>query len=186
MPLITLQSAKGYGWGNRTSTGGANSYDSISTVALTSSNNTITFNSIPQTYKHLEIRWYSWGGSYGVISTQQGAGSREWYMASTGGSTMGSSSNSASLFPDDAAPSGYGPPTMAVAQILDYTSSKLKVLRDLEGFDNNGGSPSGTSLFQTVFLDAGTAAITSLSIGAVGGSSTFTAGTHVALYGIKG
>lgn len=164
------------------------SYESISTVSLTGSQSTIAFNSIPQTYKHLEIRWFSFGGAYGTLSNQVGSGSREWYMASTGGSTMGSSSNTGSLVPDDAGPAAGAAPTMAVIQILDYTNtSKLKMVRDLEGFDNNGGSPSGTSLFNGALLDASnsTAAITSLSFAATG-TANWTAGTHVALYGIKG
>lgn len=160
------------------------SYSSIQTVTVTSNQSTIVFNSIPQTFATLEVRWFSFGGSYATVSTQNGTGSREHYLAGIGSGNGIAGSNSSSLAPDDSSPSTSSSPTTAVMQIIDYSSSnKLKSIRSLEGWDNNG---SGTILLNSAFLDASANAITSLTFTATGGNTVFTNGTQVALYGIKG
>lgn len=55
MPLITTQSAKGFGFGNFTNAGGAGAYFQIATITPTGAANH-TFSSIPQGYDHLQIR----------------------------------------------------------------------------------------------------------------------------------
>ena len=53
------------------------SYESIATYTVgAGGSSTMVFSSIPQTYKHLEFTMSIFGSAYGVISTQNGAGSR--------------------------------------------------------------------------------------------------------------
>ena len=60
MPLLTMQSAKGYGFGQLLQSSAIASYESIQTVSVTSGTSaTLVFSSIPQTYKHLQIRGYT-------------------------------------------------------------------------------------------------------------------------------
>lgn len=58
MPLLTLQSAKGYGFGKIQSSAEPGSFYSIATytVGTGSSTASITFSSIPSDYKHLQLR----------------------------------------------------------------------------------------------------------------------------------
>lgn len=56
MPLLTTQSAKGYGFGKFEQAGYATgNFVSLQTAYGTGSNATITFSAIPQTFKHLRI-----------------------------------------------------------------------------------------------------------------------------------
>ena len=164
-----------------------NSYDSIATYTVgAGGSSTIVFNSIPQTYKHLEFTMKIYGSAYGTLSTQSGAGSREHYLVGPGSGTGSTASNTASLVPDDASGSTTYP-YVVFGRILDYTNAnKYKSVRDYEGFGNNAGSGfTGEVLINTALLDASTAAITSLTWTATG-TGNFAQNTVVALYGIKG
>jgi len=169
------------------------SYESIATVTVGSGgSSTITFSSIPSTYKHLQIRAISRdsraltlnslamringdsGANYsyhtiladGSSITADGGGnsSNTDYMISTGSSAL------ANTF------------AVSVWDILDYSSStKNKTIRMLGGTDLNGSG-------RLNFTSAGwfnTNAITSLTFFG-SGSASFVQYTHFALYGIKG
>ena len=161
-----------------------NSYESIATYTVgAGGSSTIVFSSIPQTYKHLEINMSILGNSYATLSTQSGAGSREHYLVGPGSGLGSGASNTASLVPDDASNSTVHPYILFV-RIFDYTSAnKYKQVRDWEGFTNNSG---GEVLINAALLDASTAAITSLTFTATGGSNIFSQNTVASLYGIKG
>ena len=155
-----------------------------------SSGGTVTFSSIPSTYKSLQIRYSvitaagntigvrfngdSTGNSY-AIHTLYGSSS------SAGASGVASSGN-----PGIINVMGFGPGTVAtypnvgIVDVVDYAStSKYKTVKSIGGGDKNatGGDielDSGVWLFTT--------AITSLSVVA---SGNFSSGSTISLYGVS-
>jgi hypothetical protein len=172
--------------------GGGTSYESIATVTLGSAASTITFSSIPSTYKHLQIRGigraansvtdenlviqlnsdtaanYSLHNLYGTgaaTGANAGANTNVSYFARV----TGASSNA----------STYG---VAVADILDYAdTNKYKTIRSLSGHDQNGSGY--ISLFSGNWRS--TSAITTVTI-KNDAAANIAAGSTFALYGIKG
>lgn len=170
------------------------SYESIATATIGSGGQaTISFTSIPSTFKQLQVRWLTrstaTGGdsastmrmkinnstgtyrSHGLLGTGTAAIAGE--IGTSGGDwvyyAVPNSSVSASIF-------GAG-----VIDILDYTNtSKNSVSRMLAGFDKNGGGQVG--LQSQLWVD--TAAITQLDFTLATGN--FAEYTSFALYGIKG
>jgi hypothetical protein len=166
-----------------------NSYESIQTVTLVSNQPSISFTSIPSTYKHLQIRIraagtdntnvrvrfngdggsnYSWhsvngGAPYGSNPTASGAGSQSSMMA----------------YDQQLGNSSYW--NVAVADILDYSSTvKAKTMKTVSGVDNN----SGGFLYITSGAWYNSTAVNSITMFPV--SNNFFAGSSFALYGIKG
>jgi hypothetical protein len=173
------------------------SYESIATLNGTGSSNTITFNSIPTTYKHLQIR-------YSARAVAGGTGGDALYMRYNGVTTStysshelsagGSSINAGAAFNQNRLnaigstysnyPTGsdlagcYG---VGIINIYDYASTvKTKTHRGLGGYDTNGSGAMGA--VGTGFLNS-TAAISSITVYT---NNNFTTDTYFALYGIKG
>jgi hypothetical protein len=177
--------------------GGGTSYESIATVTVGSGgSSSISFSSIPSTFKHLQIRYMArstvvnvadgyvsvrfngdtTNGNYYFYHFLDGNGSSA--AAAAGGtntniygSVCAGNNATASVF-------GAG-----VIDILDYSSSnKYKVTRGLGGIDNNGSG--------VVRLASGewynTAAVTDITLGANAFGNSFTEYSKFALYGIKG
>ena len=170
------------------------SYESIATVTVTSPTNSISFSSIPSTFKHLQVRAI-------VVNTQGLSGENTQCFARFNGDTgmnytmhqlkgNGSTATASANTPDNGI---YGLSTLYrggtanifnafVMDILDYANtSKYKTIRALNGYDANGSG--------IVELQSGswmnTAAITSITIPEVN-SSNFATNSQFALYGIKG
>jgi hypothetical protein len=171
-------------------------YDSIATATVGAGGvASVTFSSIPQTYKHLQIRTLvrstGGGGSYNAIVNFNGdttvgnyplhylfsSGSgvpTSGYSASDAGIAIARATGGASL----ANVFGVG-----IADIVDYTNTnKKKVVKVLLGQDDNGTSTK-IQLFNSG-LWTNTSAITSMTISVGGGS--LAQHTSIALYGIKG
>jgi len=166
----------------------------IATLSGTGSSGTISFTSIPSTYKHLQIRaiarensgagpnWtflgLSFNGDYGNNYATH-------YLDGDGTSASVSGSGSyPRIFPGFAAQNNAPSNTMGVfvLDLLDYASTnKYKTTRSLMGFDKNG---SGAITF-TSGLWLSTSAINQIDIYSKDGQS-FTTSTTIALYGIKG
>ena len=171
-------------------------FESIATTTLTTSTATVTFSSIPATYKHLQIRMISkesgtgTGGPNVVASLNSDTtytNYRSHYLngdgssASSGevqaggyfclvGNTVTSNASYTNMF------------GVMVVDILDYANtSKYKTLRCLWGHDRNGTGEVG--LDSSLWMN--TAAITSISFSIVGGPN-FVQYSQFALYGIKG
>jgi hypothetical protein len=160
------------------------SFESISSTTLSSTSSTISFSSIPQTYKHLQIR---------VLSAQTNAtqGARlfyngdtttanYWAHAETGNGSSAASSNGNNNYGlyYSGTTSGY---YNAVIDILDYTNTnKRKMFRSIQGYDLNG---SGIVVHLSGLWND-TAAITSMQFSDLG--SIFQIGSSFALYGIRG
>ena len=176
----------------------ATSYESIATQTVGSGGvASVTFSSIPSTYKHLQIRFIGRstvsnvndgyismrfnsdsGGNYTFLHYLQGDGA----TASAGALYTSGWDNiySSIAAGNTATASVFG---TGIVDILDYTSTnKYKVVRHLSGMDNNGAGKVG--------LGSGnwntTNAITSITLGANGFGSNWTQYSSFALYGIKG
>jgi hypothetical protein len=164
-----------------------NSYESIATVTVGGGgSSSITFSSIPSTFKHLQIRAIARNS----ISTTEayitlngatnasyrhllyGDGSAAAAFSATNGYLLESTgtSQSSNVF-------GVG-----VIDILDYANTnKNKTIRSLTGYDNNGSGIVG--LFSGLW--ATTSAITSITVTPYP-TSNFVQYSHFALYGIRG
>jgi hypothetical protein len=172
------------------------SYESIATANGTGSSGTITFSSIPSTYKHLQIRLLVLGTT---TTSDSGYSLRARFNSDTG-----SNYNRHELYGQgDGGPAGsYGPATSqtymnvgaystyvvgnpigaSVIDILDYANTnKNKTVRALLGTDVNAASANNIGLYSGLWRS--TAAITSITLFA--SSSNFTTTSSFALYGIK-
>ena len=164
-------------------------YDSIATFTLSSATSSITFSSIPATYKHLQLRTVSINSTAGNRLIQAGSGSvdtgnnygiQELYGNGSGVAVAGvlGPASSAQLFyaQPDASTSA-----ASITDILDYTNTnKATSFRTLGGIDLNG---SGRITFTGGYWN-NTAAVDILKVLPSGGN--FEAGSKFALYGIKG
>ena len=173
-----------------------NSFESIATS--TGAGSTINFTSIPQTYKHLQIRFmaltnrgtYGIDGLYMTFKSDTGMNYAQHTLNGNGATAAASGQGTGSIaacymdFVLGTTVSSY--PGVGVIDILDYANtSKYKTMRALGGTDLNGtigGVPGRVNFASSVWLD--TRAIDSITLTPVNG--TFTAYTSFALYGIKG
>jgi hypothetical protein len=173
------------------SSGGAaastSSYESIASLVGDGSATSLTFNSIPSTYTHLQIRAITndaSGEEVGVrLNGDTGTNYSHHYLRSTGAAVsasgsatqarinfMGVTANSTTIM------------GVTIIDLHDYASTtKYKTVRTFMGYDSNGGG--------IVYLSSGlwqsTSAVTSLTVLNIGGFA-FGTQTVFSLYGIKG
>lgn len=173
----------------------ANSYESIATANGTGSSNTISFTSIPSTYKHLQVRILARNtvsAGTGMTSIRVNPNSdvtaTNYAMHDlSGDGTTAAASGAANTFYsfraaylNGAAANLYG---VAILDIMDYAStSKYKTMRTISGGNDNGVSESVIILSSGLWMS--TSAITSLDLRIA--ANSFTTGSTIALYGIKG
>ena len=156
-------------------------YDSIATSTVGGTSVTsVTFSSIPATYKHLQLRVFS------DASTPTGFGLRfnndsnsAWHYLKGDGTNVVSSASTyqaGDIYAGDTGTSsGYG---VQIIDLLDYTNTnKFKVMRSLGGYDLNG---SGVVSLRSGYWGS-TAAITTVSFH----SATWLQYSSFALYGVK-
>ena len=169
-----------------------NSYESIATVTVGSGgSSSISFSSIPSTYKHLQVRGIAKGtvSNYWVLYTMNGvaisnggtSSSNYYYHQVTGGGASATAEAGAlnRLITTQGATANIF--SAHVMDILDYASTnKTKVIRTLQGFDLNGSGV--VHLQSNNFVN--TSAITSFTFTPDSGS--FAQYSQFALYGIKG
>ena len=165
-------------------------FESIATATPTTGQ-IVTFSSIPNTYKSLQIRitgLIASSENYGVrFNGDSGTNYTLHYLYGNGTSVLVAGyatpfdskiSINANSYISQASPN----PLVSIIDIHDYTStSKNKTLKAFSGADNNAGNGK-VGLGSGVWLS--TAAITSLSV--VTDLYNFMSGTSIALYGIKG
>jgi hypothetical protein len=183
-------SAAGAGGGG----GSAGAYEQIATTILGSNQATISFASIAQTYKHLQIRYSAKSNS----TTASGEGHVRLQGAFNSNSTdsnyaihvlRGVASNPVLSEAETSSRKGFGAATRnagnfcsAIIEILDYAStSKNTTTRTFWGY--NGSTASQVGIHSLLFNN--TAAVTSIDITTEDGSS-FVSGSRFSLYGIKG
>jgi hypothetical protein len=170
------------------------SYESIASATGTGSSATITFSSIPGTYKHLQLRVLG-------RSTEAGAGKSNLIIKLNNDSTTanyrthelngdGSAVNVGSLsgyaglrFNDTLSRAGNTAGLMAtqIIDIQDYTATMNRTVRMISGIDLNGAGGI-IGLYSGLYIS--TTAITQIDYTCPDGNLATT--TVVALYGIKG
>ena len=171
----------------------ATSFDSIATSTVgAGGSSSITFSSIPSTYKHLQIR-----AIYKTNNTNGGS-TRITFNSDTGNNYAshyllgdGSSASSSNVTSNPYIWAGVGDQSTSqfgtcIIDILDYANTnKNKTIRSLAGVDNNGSGVVG--LMSGVWLN--TSAITSITLTPQSNTTpanTYLQYSHFALYGIKG
>ena len=169
-----------------------NSYESIATVTVGSGgSSTISFTSIPSTFKHLQVRGIARGTFAATnlnLCMQVNSDTSNSYTyhqllgdgssASAGGGTAQSFGFVGRIAQANASASVFG---ASVIDILDYANtSKNKTIRALGGYDSNGNGMA--TLMSSAYIK--TDAITSIQI--FGNLGDLVAGSSFALYGIKG
>ena len=195
MPLIASRaggSASGFG-GLRTF--GAAAVDTgamfpLGMVQLAASTSTITFSSIPATYKHLQMRFLTIapdGYTDGYISLNSDTTATNYYMNrifGNGSATGNTAGNNNQCFNGW----GTGETGLAVAGVVDILNysdtSNIKMFRVVTGFSNNIGASTGNWIGQHSVVWNNTSAITSISI-RMDGANLLT-NSRATLYGIKG
>jgi hypothetical protein len=197
MPLLTTQSAKGYGWSATSSAGTVVTYHQIATT-LNPSGSSYTFSSIPSTYDHLELRIFGKDGRTPVYSScniqiNGDTGNNYFLLApqvdTRAGSPYGGESVSVNFggfvnWAGSSSSNYYGSGTV---KLLDYSNnSRNKTLMFNGGYVGFGDGTSEQGIVtQGMGQWRNTNAITSLILTTSGGSS-FASGTRFSLYGIKG
>lgn len=169
-----------------------NSYESISTVTVGSGGqSTISFTSIPATYKHLQIRGIARGNDgafYGrpLLQFNSDTGSNySWHYVETFNSSVSSAAGTSQTFISEYyAASGAGATAsvfgVMILDILDYAdTNKYKTTRSLAGLDSN---TVGGALQLASGSWRNTAAISTITFS----GTTFQQYSSFALYGIKG
>lgn len=175
----------------------AGNFTSIATITAAGGEASLTFSSIPQTYKALQIRGIAKDntttvGDDGFVLRFNGdstsANYNYQYLFGNGSTvTAGGSSSSGGI------PSSFGELTsstgttsmfgVSVIDVIDYTStSKYKIAKLVSGGDENVSSTNFALALSAGFWLQLTA-INSVTISAGGG--TFVANTQFALYGIS-
>lgn len=200
MPLLSTRanaSARGYGMFGA-AVGGSFSFDSISTATVGAGGaSTITFSSIPNTYKHLQIRVISrddrsaavvhqtYRVTYNSDTTANYTTHAMYGQSLSGGAVVDQygNANSSGMDVYSTAPAvASGIFGTQIIDILDYSSTnKYKTQRSLGGSDNNG---TGMIAFMSG-LWRSTSAVSTITI-IPAGSATFQQYSSFALYGIKG
>ena len=173
-------------------------FASIATVTAAGGESTLSFTSIPSTFKHLQIRGIGRrttgvGTNTGGITIQFNGDTATNYAyhnlsgtASGSATAVGVITYAYMMAQGGTALNGNAAGTFgtSIIDIADYASTtKNKTIRSMSGTDVNAASASiGISLNSGLWLS--TAAITSIAVGQDSGS--FAAGSTFALYGIKG
>jgi hypothetical protein len=163
-------------------------YESIAS-ASGDGTSTITFSSIPQTYKHLQVRmWLQTNNTTATAFLRANGISSSVYayhsLEGNGATVTAAGSatqTSAVLFniQDNATASG----NVYIVDIHDYTSTtNNKTIRSFGGIDLNGSG--NVSLKSALYQQ--TTAITSLTFDASATGAGFGGTARIALYGIKG
>jgi hypothetical protein len=167
-----------------------NSYESIATTITSTSPSSVTFSSIPQTYQHLQLRYFARRsdavGTTSISIQLNGDGGanyvrNELYQADTTATTSAATGQTqmsvGSITGASANAGSYG---VGIIDILDYANTnKNTVVRAITGANNNGAGYSNLSVGMWV----NTAAVTSFTF-TIG--SSFVNNSTFALYGIKG
>jgi hypothetical protein len=191
--LEALSGRTAFSWAGAAAAAGT-SYESIATVSVgAGGQSSISFTSIPSTFKHLQIRGIyrdTWGvsgvGEFYIFPNSDTSTSYSFHWIQGNGTSalaVGYSSRSDGMFAGQGVRSGSLSNTFGtfVVDILDYAdTNKYKTLRDLSGADVNG---SGIVVMHSALWQK-TTAISSLNITPNGFG--FTQYCHFALYGIKG
>jgi hypothetical protein len=167
-----------------------NSFESIATVTVgAGGTSTISFTSIPSTYKHLQLRYISnnTAAAYYILlrfNSDSGTNYSSHQLTGNGTSVSASAgvSNTQIELPRNSGTFNSSIMSVGIADILDYANtSKYKTVRALGGYDTNGNG-------QAVDFNSGawlnTTAVNSITLSAIAGN--YNTYSQFALYGIRG
>jgi hypothetical protein len=162
------------------------SYESIAS-ATGSGSTSVTFSSIPSTYKHLQIRFalQTAAAGYGLNIQFNGDTGANYarhrlYCNGTTVTANGASSATQAWLGDFGLSSRINEPMVGIIDITDYASTtKTKTLRAITAVDANGSG--GLSLISDLWTSTSAIDSVYLFIG-----STLASTSTFALYGIKG
>jgi hypothetical protein len=167
-----------------------NDFDSIQTVTASGSSTYVEFTSIPQTYKHLQIRYVGRSSSSNawdfvrmqINGATSGYSDHNLYSDGSSAGSQGGGGGT-NIFMSFAATSSSSSGIMGatIADILDYTNTtKYKTVRAFSGADNNSTGYAGllSGSYQS------TSAVSSIKLFLTYGPN-WTSGSTFALYGIK-
>jgi hypothetical protein len=202
MPLLTTQSARGFGFSSLIASV-PGTFESIATQTVASGGTgTITFTSIPSTYKHLHLRifaqtnrtTYGIDEAYMTFNSDTTSGNYSNHRTFSDGSTANASAgnNESKILMGSGhlgTTVGGGNFGVIILDIFDYSSAnKNKTTRLLGGTDHNGQQYGGiggrVGQSSGVWMNS-SSAISTISI-VPANSSLFTEYSSFALYGIKG
>jgi hypothetical protein len=194
--LESIGSVKGFGWGALLA---SSSFESIQTVNPTGGAATVSFTSIPSTYKHLQIRGImhddyaidrapNTGFDMGVQFNGDDNGSNyaRHHLYGNGNTAVGAGSASSLItLPGTNQVANVNFMSVMIIDIHDYSvTTKNKTLRAFNGADANASGTTNRVVALNSGLWMNTAAITQITLVAYG--TGFVAPTQFALYGIKG
>jgi hypothetical protein len=174
--------------------GGGGAYESIATAVGTGSSATITFSSIPSTYKHLQLRVLGRsleagaGKSNAILRINNDSTTANYithYLSGNGSSaSAGSITGTAGLRFNDTLSRGGQPANVMATQIIDiqdYTATMNRTVRMFQGMDANDTSGI-VHLYSGLYIN--TTAVNRLDFICPDGN--FTTSSVFSLYGIKG
>jgi hypothetical protein len=168
------------------------SYESIETFTVGAGGAaSITFGSggtIPQTYKHLQLRFLAnMNNDINIRFNGDSSTAYSWHYVYGAGSTAIADRDFSRTF-GYLAYGGFGGSTAftaGITDILDYTSTnKNKTIKTLNG--NDGNTTGGGVMLSSSQWYATPTAITSITLACNSGSANFGQHSTFALYGIKG
>ena len=173
------------------------SYESIATVTVGSGGqSSVTFSSIPSTYKHLQVRYTGLSASIGSLFMRINGDTNQanyvtHYLSGSGSSAvagaLGSSTGRTAIAIGGVGAGQFSTtyPYVGIVDLLDYTNTnKYHTIRTLNGTDtNNTGYNGVASLISGLHLS--TTAISSLDF-FLDGSVNLAQYSSFALYGVKG
>lgn len=168
------------------------SYESIASATGTGSSGTITFSSIPDTYKHLQIRYNArtdaaFSNDFITFRFNSDTATNYAYHLLAGDGSTASASGGASsniMYGSEITGASATASIMGtgVIDVIDYASTtKAKTTKVIGGNDRNGAG----EIRLSSDLWTSTAAITTITITSFR-SANWTTSTTFALYGIKG
>jgi hypothetical protein len=184
MPIIgTLANGSARGYVALSVSAVPNSFSSIASQVADGTSGTITFNNIPQTYTHLQLRVYAAAATDTQLDGTINNVTSNVYFNHVNGWTQNArfdeNNGARGTMIYEALTSATNFFTSYVIDILDYTGSKPKTTRGYQGFVTNSSSMRGSNSSN---MTSQTTAITRLDLIARG--TTFRSGSVFALYGI--
>lgn len=200
MPLVTTRASVSYGAGFGKVLAAAAAVDSgamvpLGMVNVGSATSTISFTSIPSTYKHLQLRYLarsartSDAGATMLTQFNSDTGNNYAYhiLYGDGSAATAYNGSTTNVMRSYSVASSSSSNTQAygvgIIDILDYAStSKYKTLRHLGGYDRNGSGELNlaSGLWQS------TSAISTITLTLAEATANYETNSTFALYGIKG
>lgn len=173
-------------------------YESIASANGSGTNAAIVFSNIPQTYKHLQLRYIgrnsitSGGRALVLVSFNSDTtytNYRSHFITGDGTSvsagTTQATDRTGGVVGYLANQAATSTPAAGIIDIHDYaSSSKNKTIRSFTGFEDNGAGNAIVAVWSSFWMN--TAAVTSITITSTTTSMEFSTDSRFALYGIKG